>query len=115
MVLSPIEPVAPRTVTLRGPEAAALLFRKGTALIVSPNHKTACGAMHTMAEEAENPGHQDGGDEAVEAGHQTAKAGDQVTGILDAEPALDGRFEEVAKLRDHRQQRANGQQGNRLA
>jgi hypothetical protein len=31
--------------------------------------------MHTMAEEAENPGHEDRGDEAVQAVHQAAMSG----------------------------------------
>jgi hypothetical protein len=48
-VLSPIEPVAPRTVMLRRLDAAGLLFRRGTALIKSPNHKTAADAICAAA------------------------------------------------------------------
>jgi len=48
-VLSPIEPVAPSTLTLRTADAAGLLLRKGTGLIVSPNHKTAADAIHAAA------------------------------------------------------------------
>jgi hypothetical protein len=67
MVLSPIEPVAPRTVTVRTADAAALLLRKGTALIVSPNHKTAADAIGAAAKEPENRRHDDGCDKSVQA------------------------------------------------
>jgi hypothetical protein len=67
MVLSPMEPVAPRTVTLRTADAAALLLRNGTALIVSPNHKTAADAIGATAQEPENRRHHDGCDKSVQA------------------------------------------------
>jgi hypothetical protein len=78
MVLSPIDPVAPRTVTVRTADAAALLLRKGTALIVSPNHKTAADAIHAAAQKPENRCQDRGGDKAVEAVQQAAMARDDV-------------------------------------
>jgi hypothetical protein len=53
-VLSPIEPVAPRTVTVRTADTAALLLRKGTALMNSPNHKTAADAIRATPQKPEN-------------------------------------------------------------
>jgi len=67
MVLSPIEPVAPRTVTARTADAAALLLRNGTALMISPNHKTAADAIHVTAQNPENRRQDHRGDEPVEA------------------------------------------------
>jgi hypothetical protein len=64
-VLSPIEPVAPRTVTVRSAAAAALLLRKGTALIISPNHKTAADAIRATPQKPENRRQDDRGDESV--------------------------------------------------
>jgi len=69
-VLSPMEPVAPSTVTLRmAAEAAALLLRKGTALIVSPNHKTAADAIRAMPQKSENRRQHDGRDKSVQPIH----------------------------------------------
>ena len=67
MVLSPIEPVAPSTVTLRTADPAALLLRNGTALMLSPNHKTAAGAIHAAPHNAQNRGQDNGGDKPVKA------------------------------------------------
>jgi hypothetical protein len=66
MVLSPIDPVAPKTVTLRTSEATTLLFRNGTALIGSPNHKTAADAIRAVPQQAENCRHHDGCDKPVQ-------------------------------------------------
>jgi hypothetical protein len=66
MVLSPIEPVAPRTVTARTADAVALLLRKGTALMFSPNHKTAADAIHATPQNPEKRRQHDRGDESVE-------------------------------------------------
>src|SRR5258705_10169174 len=96
MVLSPMEPVAPRTVTVRTAEAAALLLRNGTALIVSPNHKTAADAIGTTAQEPENGRQDDGRDKSIQPVHQPAMAGNDVAGILDPETPLHGGFEEIA-------------------
>jgi hypothetical protein len=77
-VLSPIEPVAPSTVTLRTAGAAALLLRRGTALIVSPNHKTAANAIHTVPQKSESRRQYQRRDQAVEPVHQSTMAGNEV-------------------------------------
>src|ERR1700687_1781354 len=115
MVLSPIEPVAPRTVTERTADAAALLLRKGTALMSSPNHKTAADAIHAAPQKAKNRSHDDCGDEAVETIHQPAMPGNQVAGVLDAEPPLHRGFEEITELGSNRKRCAQQQNGDALA
>src|SRR3954471_5801791 len=111
MVLSPIEPVAPSTVMLRTASAVALLFRNGTALILSPhrspNHKTAADAVEAAPHQAQNRREHNGGDIAVEAIEQPAMPGNDVAGILDAEMPFHGGFKEVAELRDDRQRGTN--------
>src|SRR5437868_11298770 len=103
MVLSPIEPVAPRTVTVRTAEAAALLLRNGTALMPSPNHKTAADAIHATPQKAENRGHDDSGNKSVETIHQATMPGDDLAGILDAETPFHSRLKEIAGLRNNRE------------
>src|SRR4030081_2138304 len=98
MVLSPIEPVAPRTVTVRTADAAALLLRNGTALMRSPNHKTAADAIRATPQKTENRRDHHRGHEPVETVQQAAMAGNDVAGILDAETAFDPRFEKNAKV-----------------
>src|SRR4051794_13503076 len=110
MVLSPIEPVAPRTVTLRTADAAALLLRNGTALISSPNHKTAADAIDAAAQNSDKCRQHDRRDEAVQTVEQPAMARNDVAGIFHAEPAFDCRFKQIAKLRGDRQHRAEQQQ-----
>ena len=66
MVLSPIEPVAPSTVTVRTADAAALLLRNGTALIISPNHKTAADAIGATPQKPEKSRHGDGCDKSIQ-------------------------------------------------
>src|SRR3569833_713362 len=107
MVLSPIEPVAPSTVMLRTAAAVALLFRKGTALILSPHrspdYKAAADAIQATPHQAQNSRKYNRGDIAVEAIKQPAMPGDNVAGILDAKMPFHGRFEEIADLGDKRQ------------
>src|SRR5438094_2499626 len=110
MVLSPIEPVAPRTVTDRTADAAALLLRNGTALIFSPNHKTAADAIGTTPQEPKNSSHNDGCDKPVQTIQQPAMTGNDVAGILDAETPLHGRLEEIAELGADRENRAQQDQ-----
>src|SRR5689334_24515899 len=100
-----MEPVAPNTVTLRTADAAALLLRNGTALIASPNHKTAADAIGAAAQKAQNRSHRDGCDKPVQAIEQPAMTGNELARILDAEAALYRGFEQIAKLGDHRQKR----------
>src|ERR1700709_2080933 len=99
MVLSPMDPVAPRTATVRQGEAATLLLRNGTALIVSPNHKTAADAIGATAQEPENCRQDDGCDKPIQPVHQPAMAGNDVAGILYAGMPLHRGFEESAQLR----------------
>src|SRR6202041_642241 len=86
IVLSPMEPVAPSTVTERT-AVAALLLRKGTALIPSPNHKTAANAIRAAPQKAEKCRQNDGGDEAVKTVHKPAMAR-----CKPADPARPGLF-----------------------
>src|SRR5216684_7886148 len=115
MVLSPIDPVAPRTVTLRTAEAAALLLRKGTALISSPNHKTAADAIHAGSQQPQNRRQHDRGDEAVKAIQKPAMAWNDLAGVLDAEAPFHRGFKQIAKLRRRRQHRGQEQQRAGLA
>jgi hypothetical protein len=74
-----MEPVAPSTVTLRtAAEAEALLLRKGTALIVSPNHNSTPDAIHAATQNSEYCGHDDGRHVTVKPIHQPAMARDDV-------------------------------------
>src|SRR3982074_3980272 len=98
MVLSPIEPVAPRTVTARTADAAVLLLRNGTALMLSPNHKTAADAIHATPQKAENRRQHDRGDGSVETIKQPAMPGNDVAGVLDAETPVHRGFEQIAQL-----------------
>src|ERR1700712_1129833 len=102
MVLSPIEPVAPSTVTVRVADAAALLLRNGTALIFSPNHKTAADAIGATPQEPKKRRHGDGSDTSIQAFQQPAMAVNDLAGILDAKASLHRGFEESAELRNHR-------------
>src|SRR5256885_12848075 len=102
MVLSPIEPVAPSTDTVRAADAVALLLRNGTALIVSPNHKTAADAIGTAPQEPKKSRQSDGCDEPVQTIEQAPMARDDLAGILDAEAPFYRRFEEIPELRNHR-------------
>src|SRR6202030_1942748 len=105
MVLSPIEPVAPSTLTVRTADAAALLLRNGTALIFSPNHKTAADAIHATPQNAENRRHDDRRDVSVETVQQAAMARNDVAGVLDAEAAFHCGFKQIAELGRNRQNR----------
>src|SRR3982074_2057025 len=115
MVLSPIEPVAPRTVTARTADAAALLLRNGTALMLSPNHKTAADAIHATPQKPENRRQDDRGDESVETIHQSAMPGNDVAGVLDAETPFHRGLKQIAELGKKREDRAQQQQPAGLA
>src|SRR5471032_2740063 len=109
MVLSPMEPVAPRTLTVRTADTAALLLRNGTALMPSPNHKTAADAIRATPQKAKNRSENDGCDKSVQTIQQATMAGNDVAGILDAETAFHRRFKQIAELRNHRKCCAEGQ------
>src|SRR5262245_7723468 len=104
-----MEPVAPSTVTLRTSDAAALLLRNGTALITSPNHKTAADTIGAAAQKAQNRCGHNRCDIPIQAIHEPAMAGNDVARILDAETPLYRGFEEVAKLGNHGKKRPQGQ------
>src|SRR5258707_8297778 len=105
-----MEPVAPRTLTVRTADARALLLRNGTALMPSPNHKTAADAIDAAAQKTDKCRQHDRGDEPVKTVEQPAMARNDLAGILDAEPAFHCRFKEIAELRGDRQDRAEQQQ-----
>src|SRR3954453_8366182 len=110
MVLSPIEPVAPSTVTDRTADAVALLLRNGTALMSSPNHKTAADAIDAAAQNPDKRRQHDRGDKAVKPVEQPAMAWNDLAGVLDAEPAFHCRFKEIAELRGDRERGGQQQQ-----
>src|SRR5436190_1161096 len=110
MVLSPIEPVAPSTETVRTSDAVALLLRNGTALIVSPNHKTAADAIGATPQEPKKSRKGYGSDKPVQPVQQPAMAWNDLAGILDAEAPFYRGFEQVAELRNHRKKTAYRQQ-----
>src|SRR6202012_1226080 len=98
-----MEPVAPSTVTARTADAAALLLRNGTALILSPNHKTVADAIHAAAQKTENCCQDDSGNEPVKPVQESTMARDDAAGILYPEPTLYRGFKEVPELRRDRQ------------
>src|SRR5438552_10234678 len=122
MVLAPIEPVAPSTVTLRSAARTAGLDRRSglpffiTSLhrtsphrqpTLSPHHEPARWRFEPAAGEPDEC--RDGGRryKAVEAIHQSPMAGDQMAGILGPEAAFERGFEQVASLCDDRQHDRN--------
>ena len=91
--------------------AAALLLRKGTALMFSPNHKTAADAIQRRP--AETPKSAARTTAATKPSSRSSSPpwpGNDVTGILDAEPALHRGFEEIAELGNNRENRRKQQQ-----
>src|SRR3984885_11797495 len=111
IVLSPIEPVAPKTVTARTADAEALLLRNGTALIFSPNHKTAADAIHAAPQKSQNRRQDHRRDKAVETIEQSAMSGNDLAGVLDVEPAFHCRFKQIAELGNNGKRCAQHQQG----
>src|SRR3954463_1374279 len=110
MVLSPIEPVAPSTLTLRTADVAARLFRKGTALICSPNHKTAADAIDAAPHHTDQRGTDHRKHQAIEPIQQTAVAGNDMAGILHPETPLHRRLEKIAEVRKDGQFRGQKKQ-----
>src|SRR6267378_3929378 len=95
IVLVPIDPVAPRIVIERMAGADWRSDRdSGTALVIasprsstSPHQKTARRRRHG------------GRQEAIEPVHDSAVSRNDMAGVLDAEPAFERGFEQVAGLR----------------
>src|SRR2546427_13259490 len=97
-----MEPVAPSTVTVRASVSGALLLRNGTALIVSPNHKTAADAIGATPQEAKKSRPRDGRDKSIQPIQQPAMTGDDLAGILHPKTSLHRRLKQIAELRNHR-------------
>src|SRR5262249_58247232 len=77
-VLAPIEPVAPSSVTVR----SAVDDRSRAAgnvsdLIDLPHQQTTTWRLEAPARQSDQRGHDAGGHETVQAGHQPAGAGDE--------------------------------------
>src|SRR5947209_5473405 len=100
-----LSPAAPLTAAINqsaGRDAAGFLLRNGTALMFSPNHKTATDAIDAAPQQPDRRRQHDGGNIAVETIEQPAMARNDVAGILDVEPAFHRRFKQIAKLRGDR-------------
>src|ERR1700753_4149990 len=91
-------------------DATALLLRNGTALIFSPNHKTAADAIHAATQKTKNRSHDHRGNETVQPVQQPAMTGNDVTGVLDAEMPLYGGFKQIPQMRDNGERRTQQQQ-----
>src|SRR5215467_13941561 len=104
IVLAPIEPVAPKMVIERTAGMAARAdLDSGTALVIassgflSPHQKSARRRRHAAARD-DGRRH-----ESVEPVHDAAVSGNDMACVLDAEPPLDRRLEQVAGLRHRRE------------
>src|SRR5712672_2487952 len=103
IVLVPIDPVAPRIVIERMAGADWRSDRdSGTALVIasprsstSPHQKTARRRREAAAQDADHRGRQGG----IEPVHDPAMSRNDISGVLDAEPAFERGFEQVAGLR----------------
>src|SRR5215218_1622189 len=115
MVLSPMDPVAPSTVTVRTADTAALLLRSGTALMLSPNHKTASDAIQAASQEANGGSQNDGEDEPVKTVQKPTVPRNDLARVLDAETPLHRGLQEVAELGSHRQHSSQHQDRDGLA
>ena len=113
MVLAPIEPVAPSSVTLRAGvgrgrrwlQVVRILDACGASRLTRPADPRA-GASRPPRAQADQRSRETAADEAVEPVHQAAMAGNECAGVLGAEPPLDRRFEQVAGLRQRPTARA---------
>ena len=107
IVLEPIEPVAPNSVTERGtgcatgakstrgnPTPAAISSASSTL----PYQQAACRCSNPMVNRADDEGSQSGEDESIEPIHQPSMPGDEMTGVLGAEAPLDGGFQRGRRL-----------------
>ena len=81
MVLLPMEPVAPRSVTVRSLGAGtgrSNARRDVSGFITSPHQQTAARRLEPAAQQPDQRGYNARGDEAVEAVHQSAVARDEM-------------------------------------
>src|SRR5436190_15675503 len=91
-VLAPIEPVAPSNVTVRSRAAGAWrsrATREASDFIYSPYQQATPRRLEAATRQSDQRRRDAGGDETVEAVHQSAMAGNETTRILGAEPALE--------------------------
>src|SRR6185437_6571616 len=102
-VLAPIEPVAPNIVTLRRPTAGCgsvrvRLDRKLMGAVIGlPHQQAGAGIDKAATQQPDHTRNKRGGPTTIETVHHAAVAGDELAGILGAEPALDPRFEQIAE------------------
>ena len=96
-----MDPVAPRIVTLRGAAIATGAVRaRGTdSIIASPNQQSARGSIEAAARQAQQGRDQCGGHEPIEPIHQAAVTRNEFAGVLGPETALEGRFQQISRLR----------------
>ena len=114
-MLAPIEPVAPSSVTDRIAGAAENSERpSGTPTIAFTTPVARAPGVEAAAQHADDRRHQGRRQETVEPVHHAAMAGDDVTGVLGAEPALDRRLQQIAGLRDRRQQQSQDRDSERI-
>ena len=94
MVLAPIEPVAPKSDTVRIGLAACGTRRPGIhRRHGSPYHQAACRGVEPAAQQPDQRGRGRSRNEAVQPVHQAAVPGNQMAGVLDARTALERGFE----------------------
>src|SRR5712691_2189976 len=100
MVLAPMDPVAPRIVTLRGTALATGTVRaRGTdSTIASPNQQSARGSIEAAAHQAQQRCDRRRGHEPIEPIHEAAVTRNEFAGILGPETALERRFQQISDL-----------------
>src|SRR5674476_347735 len=113
MVLTPIEPVAPRIVMLRmaasgsGFDRTRLVKEWPVGVMRSPYQQPARGAVPTTAQQSDQAADERGGPKAIEPIHHAAMTGNELACILGTELALDPGLQQIAELRHHRQQQSD--------
>src|SRR5665647_617465 len=121
-VLAPIDPVAPRIVMLRMLPAGSAAARASVddtrslgasplGVMRSPYQQPARRVLETAAQHSDHAADKRRGPETVEPIHHPAVAGNEMAGIIGAEFALDPGFQQIAELRDHRQQERDTRNG----
>src|SRR6185312_6416443 len=104
----PIEPVAPRMVMPRSAGAAIGCDRaRPVGVIVSPYQQAARGRIEATARQTEQHADQRSGPKAVQPVHDSAMPRYELARILRAKTALEGGFEQVSCLRNHRKHQSN--------
>src|SRR6185295_1402055 len=109
-VLDPIEPVAPRIVTVRA--AGSGLERMFGVAINSPDQEAPRRSLEAPASQTHHGRRQYRCQKPVEPVHQPAMTRDQMARVLGVEPALDRGFQEIAGLRHDRQHQCDRRDGD---